>query len=290
LLKLLTRWHAEAALSWSPSGRWRRLRLGLVRYSVNSLTLFGLVLAVGIVVDDAIVVVENVERHLAAGLAPREAALKTMREVGGALVSIALVLCAVFVPTAFLSGISGEFFRQFAVTIAVATAISAFSSLTLSPALASLILRPHHASGARPRNVAWRLLQGSLDGFNRLFDRSADGYGDGVRALARWTLVALGVFALLIGLTAWLLTATPKGFIPEQDRGYVIVSVQLPGVHRWRARPRCCAKSRTSSSIRRAWCARPYSPASPAPRAPSPPAPARCSRCSNRTRSALPRA
>ncbi len=120
-------------------------------FSVNSLTLFGLVLAVGIVVDDAIVVVENVERHLAAGLAAREAAIRTMDEVGGALVSIALVLCAVFVPTAFLPGITGEFFRQFAVTIAVATVISAFNSLTLSPALASLILEPHHQPGLGSR-------------------------------------------------------------------------------------------------------------------------------------------
>jgi hydrophobe/amphiphile efflux-1 (HAE1) family protein len=200
-------------------------------FSVNSLTLFGLVLAVGIVVDDAIVVVENVERHLAAGLSPREAAVRTMDEVGGALVSIALVLCAVFVPTAFLSGITGEFFRQFAVTIAVATVISAFNSLTLSPALASLILQPHHQAGvsARGRNFFKHLLQSFFDGFNRLFDRGARAYGDGVRALARISPIMLGVFALLIGLTLWLVLATPRGFIPAQDRGYLIVSVQLPG-------------------------------------------------------------
>ncbi len=117
-------------------------------FSINNLTLFGLVLAVGIVVDDAIVVVENVERHLEHGMSRRDAALKTMEEVGGALVSIALVLCAVFVPTAFLGGISGQFFQQFAVTIAVATAISCFCSLTLSPALASLILQPHAGEAA----------------------------------------------------------------------------------------------------------------------------------------------
>ena len=128
-------------------------------FSINNLTLFGLVLAVGIVVDDAIVVVENVERHLAAGMNRRDAALRTMEEVGGALVSIALVLCAVFVPTAFLGGISGQFFQQFAITIAVATAISCFCSLTLSPALASLILQPHHER-SRPRR--WNVRRARL--------------------------------------------------------------------------------------------------------------------------------
>jgi multidrug efflux pump subunit AcrB len=127
----------------------RHLRvMAALGFSINNLTLFGLVLAVGIVVDDAIVVVENVERHLEHGMSRRDAALRTMEEVGGALVSIALVLCAVFVPTAFLGGISGQFFQQFAVTIAVATAISCFCSLTLSPALASLILQPHERQAA----------------------------------------------------------------------------------------------------------------------------------------------
>ena len=126
-------------------------------FSINNLTLFGLVLAVGIVVDDAIVVVENVERHLEHGMSRRDAALKTMEEVGGALVSIALVLCAVFVPTAFLGGISGQFFQQFAVTIAVATAISCFCSLTLSPALASLILQPHAEKRRRRAGTSSRV-------------------------------------------------------------------------------------------------------------------------------------
>ena len=133
-------------------------------FSINNLTLFGLVLAVGIVVDDAIVVVENVERHLEHGMSRRDAALKTMEEVGGALVSIALVLCAVFVPTAFLGGISGQFFQQFAVTIAVATAISCFCSLTLSPALASLILQPHEEK--RPP-ASWNFIGARLGRLHR---------------------------------------------------------------------------------------------------------------------------
>ena len=158
---------------WSaPSRRWRRSAI-----AINNLTLFGLVLAVGIVVDDAIVVVENVERHLAHGMSRRDAALKTMEEVGGALVSIALVLCAVFVPTAFLGGISGQFFQQFAVTIAVATAISCFCSLTLSPALASQILVPHEDKRPPARwNLIARGWEWFTGVFNRGFDRLSHGY------------------------------------------------------------------------------------------------------------------
>jgi multidrug efflux pump subunit AcrB len=156
VLLFLQRWRAAVipilAIPVSLVGTFAAM--SVLGFSINNLTLFGLVLAVGIVVDDAIVVVENVERHLAEGMAPREAALQTMSEVGGALVSIALVLCAVFVPTAFLDGITGQFFRQFAVTIAVATAISAFCSLTLSPALSALMLRPHvHGEGPRRWNL-----------------------------------------------------------------------------------------------------------------------------------------
>jgi hydrophobe/amphiphile efflux-1 (HAE1) family protein len=177
-------------------------------FAINNLTLFGLVLAVGIVVDDAIVVVENVERHLRDGMSRRDAALKTMEEVGGALVSIALVLSAVFVPTAFLGGISGQFFQQFAITIAVATAISLFCSLTLSPALASQILQPHEEKRAP---ASWNFIGRGSEKFtglfNRGFDRLSHGYGS----------------------AGWLLVTTPQGFIPAQDRGYVIVSVQLPG-------------------------------------------------------------
>jgi hydrophobe/amphiphile efflux-1 (HAE1) family protein len=199
-------------------------------FGVNNLTLFGLVLAVGIVVDDAIVVVENVERHLRDGMSRRDAALKTMEEVGGALVSIALVLCAVFVPTAFLGGISGQFFQQFAVTIAVATAISCFCSLTLSPALASQILQPH--AEKRPPaswNVigqAWAKFTGL---FNCGFDWASDRYAGAADFVIRHSAVMLLVYLVLIGSAGWLIATTSQGFIPAQDRGYVIVSVQLPG-------------------------------------------------------------
>ncbi|MEY9125949.1 efflux RND transporter permease subunit [Bradyrhizobium yuanmingense] len=199
-------------------------------FSINNLTLFGLVLAVGIVVDDAIVVVENVERHLEHGLGRRDAALKTMEEVGGALVSIALVLCAVFVPTAFLGGISGQFFQQFAVTIAVATAISCFCSLTLSPALASQILTPHQEK--RPP-AAWNVIARGWNAFtgvfNRVFDRLAHGYAGLANFAIRHSVVMLLIYVVLIGGAGWLIVTTPQGFIPAQDRGYVIISVQLPG-------------------------------------------------------------
>jgi hydrophobe/amphiphile efflux-1 (HAE1) family protein len=199
-------------------------------FSINNLTLFGLVLAVGIVVDDAIVVVENVERHLRDGMSRRDAALRTMEEVGGALVSIALVLCAVFVPTAFLGGISGQFFQQFAITIAVATAISCFCSLTLSPALASQILQPHEEK--RPP-ASWNFIGRGWDRFtgffNRAFDRLSHGYGNAADFVIRHSLVMLLIYTVLIGSAGWLLATTPQGFIPAQDRGYVIVAVQLPG-------------------------------------------------------------
>ena len=199
-------------------------------FSINNLTLFGLVLAVGIVVDDAIVVVENVERHLEHGMSRRDAALKTMEEVGGALVSIALVLCAVFVPTAFLGGISGQFFQQFAVTIAVATAISCFCSLTLSPALASLILQPHEDKRPPAR---WNFIARGWDAFtgvfNRGFDRLSHGYAGAADFVIRHSVVMLLLYVALIGSAGWLLATTPQGFIPAQDRGYVIISAQLPG-------------------------------------------------------------
>ncbi len=199
-------------------------------FGINNLTLFGLVLAVGIVVDDAIVVVENVERHLRQGMSRRDAALKTMEEVGGALVSIALVLCAVFVPTAFLGGITGQFFQQFAVTIAVATAISCFCSLTLSPALASLILQPH-AEQRPPAN--WNLLGRGWNkfsaAFNRGFDHLSHLYADLAEFVIRHRLAMLLVYVALIGSAGWLIVSTPQGYIPAQDRGYVIVSAQLPG-------------------------------------------------------------
>jgi hydrophobe/amphiphile efflux-1 (HAE1) family protein len=199
-------------------------------FSVNNLTLFGLVLAVGIVVDDAIVVVENVERHLRDGMSRRDAALRTMEEVGGALVSIALVLCAVFVPTAFLGGISGQFFQQFAITIAVATAISCFCSLTLSPALASQILQPHEDKRPPARwNLIGRGWESFTGFFNRGFDRLSHAYGSAAGFVIRHSLVMLLIYVVLIGSAGWLLVTTPQGFIPAQDRGYVIISAQLPG-------------------------------------------------------------
>src|SRR3954471_12744414 len=204
--------------------------MAVLGYAINNLTLFGLVLAVGIVVDDAIVVVENVERHLAQRLSRRDAALKTMEEVAGALVSIALVLCAVFVPTAFLGGITGQFFQQFAVTIAVATAISCFCSLTLSPALASQILVPHEEK--RPP-AAWNLIARTWGWFTGLFNRGFDWlshfYAHVAGFVIRHRVVMLLVYVVLIGSAGWLLVTTPQGYIPAQDRGYVIISAQLPG-------------------------------------------------------------
>ena len=201
-------------------------------YSINTLTLFGLVLAVGIVVDDAIVVVENIERRLRNGESPLEAARSSMDEVGTALIAIALVLSAVFIPTAFIGGITGAFYRQFAVTIATATIISAFVSLTLSPALAALLFRPHSdAHHNQPRSVRTVLMApvyAFFRGFNRLFDKLADGYAASVRWLAGASSVVLVVFAGLIGLTLWIVSTTPTGFIPATDRGIAIVSLSLP--------------------------------------------------------------
>jgi hydrophobe/amphiphile efflux-1 (HAE1) family protein len=196
-------------------------------FSLNNLTLFGLVLAIGIVVDDAIVVVENVERHLRAGLSPREAAHVTMDEVGGALVAIALVLASVFVPAAFITGIAGQFYRQFALTIAAATVISLTVSLTLSPALAALILKPHDATHA-PRGGMGRAMARFGEVFNRRFDKLSEGYGRLTRRLISARAPMLLLYAVLIGLTGWRLMATPGGFIPALDQGSFIVSANLP--------------------------------------------------------------
>jgi hydrophobe/amphiphile efflux-1 (HAE1) family protein len=199
--------------------------MGLFGFSLNNLSLFGLVLAVGIVVDDAIVVVENVERNIAAGLSPRDAARKSMDEVGAALIAIALVLCAVFVPSAFITGISGQFYRQFALTIAGATVISLIVSLTLSPALCALLLRPHHERRAR-----WwaRPLQGLFRGFNWGFERVARGYGWLAGRVVRFTAIMLVLYAGIIAFGLNEFRKTPTGFIPQLDRGYLIVVSQLP--------------------------------------------------------------
>lgn len=267
-------------------------------FSLNNLSLFGLVLAIGIVVDDAIVVVENVERWLAEGLSPRDASRKAMEEVTGPVIAIALVLCAVFVPTAFMAGISGQFFKQFALTIAASTIISAFNSLTLSPALAALLLKPHahgaeghgtqealprvgiavigallatyflfaplghllgietgghgsHGSAAHASPAAvWGLriavwgigvaagwlaaavinrgLLVFFRGFNWTFDRTITGYGKSVDLLLRLSVIALLVYAGLMGLTFLGFRVVPVGFIPEQDKGYLVLNTQLP--------------------------------------------------------------
>jgi hydrophobe/amphiphile efflux-1 (HAE1) family protein len=192
-------------------------------FSINNLTLFGLVLAIGIVVDDAIVVVENIERNMAEGLSPIEAARRTMDEVSGALVSIMLVLCAVFVPTAFIGGISGAFYTQFAITIAVATVISCFNSFTLSPALGAVLLKPHRAHSQTPGR-----LQRFFNAFNAGFDRLSRRYSGIVRGMTARPWLWVGVYVALIGLTAFMFTRVPAGFIPEQDKGYLIVAYQLP--------------------------------------------------------------
>jgi HAE1 family hydrophobic/amphiphilic exporter-1 len=198
-------------------------------FSLNNLTLFGLVLAIGIVVDDAIVVVENVERYLRQGLSPREAAHKTMDEVGGALIAIALVLCAVFIPSAFIAGISGAFYRQFALTIVSSTIISAIVSLTLSPALAALFLRPH---GHEQKPGFWmtvgRPFNAFFAGFNRGFDKLSNGYAGLTRRVLRILALMLFVYAGLIGLTYFQFARTPSGFIPPLDRGYFITAITLP--------------------------------------------------------------
>ena len=187
-------------------------------FTLNNLTLFGLVLAIGIVVDDAIVVVENVERHLEDGMSPREAAHVTMDEVGGALIAIALVLAAVFVPAAFISGISGQFYRQFALTIATATVLSLIVSLTLSPAMAALLLRAKKSEEERKQGPRWRqTLTGLGDGFNRGFEKLAGGYSNLTKRLIKVAVIMLVVYAGLIALTTWRISATPSGFIPPQD-------------------------------------------------------------------------
>jgi multidrug efflux pump len=202
--------------------------MAVLGFSLNNISLFGLVLAIGIVVDDAIVVVENVERWLEHGLSPREATRKAMDEVTGPIVAVALVLSAVFVPCAFISGITGQFFRQFAVTIAVSTVFSALNSLTLSPALAAILLRPR---GTRRDPLTWLLdlVLGWFFGlFNRAFAVGTTGYAWVVGRLLRVYVVVLLAYAALGVLTYWVFGKAPTGFVPQQDQGRLIVSIQLP--------------------------------------------------------------
>ncbi|NWB93145.1 efflux RND transporter permease subunit [Pseudomonas agarici] len=198
-------------------------------FSLNALSLFGLVLAIGIVVDDAIVVVENVERNIGLGLNPVEATQRAMREVTGPIIATALVLCAVFIPAAFISGLTGQFYKQFALTIAISTVISAFNSLTLSPALAAVLLKDHHAPKDRFSKILDALLGGWLfRPFNRFFERASHGYVGAVTRVIRVSGVALVLYAGLMVLT-WLgFSTTPTGFVPGQDKQYLVAFAQLP--------------------------------------------------------------
>ncbi|HDS3854503.1 TPA: efflux RND transporter permease subunit [Legionella pneumophila] len=200
-----------------------------IGFSLNYLTLFGLVLAIGIVVDDAIVVVENMERNIQAGMNPRDAARKTMTEVGSALVAMGLVLIAVFLPTVFLEGISGRFYQQFGTTLAVATAISVFVSLTLTPTMAVLLLRAHHET-LQQEELAWwkKPVYGFLHGFNRLMEGFSRQYGKLVANITRKTTLMIIAYGIFISITLLLFVYVPRGFIPRQDQGYFIVAIQLP--------------------------------------------------------------
>jgi hydrophobe/amphiphile efflux-1 (HAE1) family protein len=197
-------------------------------FSINTLTLFGLVLAIGIVVDDAIVVVENVERNIESGLSPHDATVRAMQEVSGPIIAIALVLCAVFVPLSFVSGLSGQFFRQFAVTIAISTVLSAFNSLTLSPALASILLKGRDEPKDLLTRGMERVFGGFFGRFNRFFKRSSEAYGRGVTFILGHKGRVLVVYGAVIGLTLVLFRLVPPGFVPQQDKQYVIGIVQLP--------------------------------------------------------------
>lgn len=197
-------------------------------FSLNNLSLFGLVLAIGIVVDDAIVVVENVERNIALGLSPVDATRKAMDEVSGPVIAVALVLSAVFIPTAFLSGITGQFYRQFALTIAVSTLISAFNSLTLSPALSAILLRSHQAPKDLLTRAMDRLLGRGFRGFNQSFEVTTTAYSRVVATTLRRSGMALAIYAILLVLTWAGFKRVPSGFIPTQDQGYLIVFAQLP--------------------------------------------------------------
>jgi multidrug efflux pump len=197
-------------------------------YSINTLTLFGLVLAIGIVVDDAIVVVENVERNIADGLTPHDATVRAMREVSGPIIAIALVLCAVFIPLTFVPGLSGQFYKQFAATIAISTVISAFNSLTLSPALAALLLRPHDAPKDKIMLVMDKLFGKFFHWFNCMFQRRSAAYGRGVTGLLHRKSLALIVYGILLLLTGLLFTRIPSGFVPAPDKQYLIGIAQLP--------------------------------------------------------------
>ncbi len=197
-------------------------------FSINTLSLFGLVLAIGIVVDDAIVVVENVERNIEGGLTPREATVQAMKEVSGPIIAIALVLCAVFVPIAFVSGLTGQFYRQFALTIAISTVISAFSSLTLSPALAAALLKPHDAPKDALTRGMDKVLGPFFGWFNRFFGRASTRYEGGVNTVLKRKGMSVAVYVLLTIAAVFMFKAVPSGFVPAQDKQYLVGFAQLP--------------------------------------------------------------
>src|SRR5205085_11541041 len=192
----------------------------LFGFSINSLSLFGLVLAVGLVVDDAIVVVEAVERHIEEGMAPREATLQAMREVSAPVIAIALILSAVFIPTAFIPGITGRLYQQFAITIAISVIFSAFNALSLSPALAALLLRPRKQSRG-PLGAFFRW-------FNRMFGRTTDGYVSLCGTLIRKAGLSMLLLLGMAGLAGWIGSRLPSSFLPDEDQGYVFAGLQLP--------------------------------------------------------------
>jgi hydrophobe/amphiphile efflux-1 (HAE1) family protein/NodT family efflux transporter outer membrane factor (OMF) lipoprotein len=197
-------------------------------FSINALTLFGLVLAIGIVVDDAIVVVENVERNIALGFDPHEATRRAMNEVTSPIIATALVLCAVFIPTAFISGLTGQFYKQFAITIAISTVISAFNSLTLSPALCAVLLKSHHEKKDFLSRLMDKLFGWFFRPFNRAFTWSGNKYAAGVGSVLRKSAIALLLYAGLVALTAWGFNKVPTGFVPTQDKQYLVAFAQLP--------------------------------------------------------------
>ena len=231
-------------------------------FSINVLSLLGLVLAIGIVVDDAIVVVEAVMHHIERGLAPRAATIQAMEEVSGPVVAIALILTAVFVPVAFVPGLTGRLYQQFAITIALSVLLSAVSALTLSPALAAKLLRP--GSGGGP-------LAGFYRGFNRLFERVTGGYIGLAGHLARKLTLSLGLVVALVAVTAFLGLKLPTGFVPEEDQGYGLIAIQLPDASSFERTDAVARKSKRSSprpraSSTRRWCsATACSPARPRP-------------------------
>jgi len=197
-------------------------------FTINALSLFGMVLAIGIVVDDAIVVVENVERNIAAGLSPLEATYQAMREVSGPIIAIALTLVAVFVPLAFMSGLTGQFYKQFAMTIAISTVISAFNSLTLSPALAALLLKGHHEPKDKLTIAMDRVFGPFFNVFNRVFHRGSELYGQGVNRVINRKVAMLVLYGVLLGGAVLMGKIVPGGFVPPQDKDYVVGIAQLP--------------------------------------------------------------